>query len=411
MKNRMVIVVLVTAVVAGAVHDVRARAGQQTVPSPPVQGAEEDIPLVARFDRNRDKRLDYAERTAAREYLAEHPELRKPARGGRVNRTGSPGPKVTPADVKVYPDTVPLYAPEALRTLFLEFEHPDWEQELAAFWHTDVELEATLSVDGRTYRGVGVSFRGNNSFTAVPEGLKRPLSISMDFVTKDQHLLGHRALNLLNANQDPTFLRSVLYLDVAREYIPALKANFARVVINGESWGIYVNQQTFSKEFLLEAFKTTKGTRWKSPNNSVGGGMSYLGDDIALYRRWYEIKGGDDPAAWRALVTVTKVLNETPPDKLEAALAPLMDVDEVLRFLALDIALVNNDGASAPAAAVGEARSRIRSRRWTIPTRPCGTSCSSSRSFASSTWRMSATSRRSGLRGSGSGRSSIATAR
>jgi hypothetical protein len=34
---------------------------------PPVQGAEEDIPLVARFDRNADKMLDYAERTAARE--------------------------------------------------------------------------------------------------------------------------------------------------------------------------------------------------------------------------------------------------------------------------------------------------------------------------------------------------------
>jgi hypothetical protein len=37
-------------------------------------------------------------------------------------------------------------------------------------------------------------------------------------------------------------------------------------------------------------------------------------------------------------------LNETPADKLEEALAPVMDVDEVLRFLALDIALVNNDG-------------------------------------------------------------------
>ena len=29
-----------------------------------------------------------------------------------------------------------------------------------------------------------------------------------------------------------------------------------------------------------------------------------------------------------------KVLNETPPDKLEAALAPLLDIDGVLRFLA-----------------------------------------------------------------------------
>jgi hypothetical protein len=165
----------------------------------------------------------------------------------------------------------------------------------------------------------------------------------MDWV-RDQTLLGHRSLNLLNANQDPTFMRSVLYLDIARDYIPALRANFARVAINGESWGLYVNQQTFSQEAEQEMFTSSKGTRWKSPNNSVGGGFSYLGDDIALYRRWYEMKGADNPTAWRALIRLTKVLNDTPADQLEAALAPVMDVDEVLKFLALDIALANGDG-------------------------------------------------------------------
>ena len=310
---------------------------------PPVQGAEPDIALVARFDRNGDKRLDYEERTAAREYLAANPELRRPSRGGRINRTGTPGPTLAPRDVKIYPASVPLYAPDALRTLFLEFEHEDWEKELAAFWHTDVLVPAKLTMDGKSYRDVGVSFRGNNSFTAVPDGLKRPLSLTIDFI-HDQELLGYRSLNLLNSNQDPTFLRSLLYLDVARDYIPALKANFVRVVIGGESWGVYVNQQTFSKEFVRETFKTTKGTRWKSPNNSVGGGFSYLGDDVSRYRRWYEMKGADNLDAWKALIQATKILNETPPDHLEEALARVMDVDEVLRFLALDVALVNNDG-------------------------------------------------------------------
>ena len=309
-----------------------------------MQGAEPDIAVLGRFDRNGDKRLDHVERTAAREYLQAHPELRRPVRPGtRNSRVGTPGVKLSPKGVKTYPATVPLYDPGALRTLFLEFEHADWEQELAAFYHTDVEVHATLIVDGRTYRDVGVNFRGNNSFTAVPEGLKRPLSLSIDSV-HDQALLGHRSLNLLNANQDPTFLRSVLFLDVARDYIPAVKANFVRVVINGESWGIYVNQQTFSKEFLSEAFRTTKGTRWKSPNNSTGGGFSYLGEDIALYRRWYEMKGPDSPDAWRRLIRATKILAETPTDQLEKALAPVMDVDETLRYLALDVALVNNDG-------------------------------------------------------------------
>lgn len=320
----------------------QTRAGGRGRGGPPVGGAEPDIPLVQRFDKDGNTRLDYGERTAAREYLALHPELRPPARGGRNTRVGTPGPKTSPKDVKSFGD-VPLYDPGTLRTLFLQFDRDDWELELAAFWHTDVEVPVTLTMDGKAYRDVGVSFRGNNSFTAVPEGLKRPLSISMD-AWRDQDLLGHRSLNLLNSNQDPTFLRSILYLEVARDYIPALKANVMRVVINGESWGVYINQQTFSKEFLQETFKTPKGTRWKSPNNSVGGGFSYLGDDIAQYRRWYEMKGSDNPEAWRALIGATKVLHETPVDRLEQALAPVMDVDEVLRFLALDVALVNNDG-------------------------------------------------------------------
>jgi hypothetical protein len=312
---------------------------------PPVQGAEEDIPLVTKFDHNKSKLLERVERDSARAYLAAHPELRGPRRVvGRPTRAGSPGRRLTAADVKHYSPDVPLYDPTALRTLFLDFEHDDWENELETFWHTDVEVPAELRMDGKVYRDIGVSFRGNNSFTSIPGGLKRPFSLTIDFVHDDQKVLGHTSLNLLNAFQDPSFLRTPLYLDIARKYIPVLKANFVRVVINGEDWGIYVNQQTFSKEFVREAFQANGGTRWKSPNNSTGGGLNYLGDSISSYRRWYEMKGKDDTLAWRKLIHVTRVLNTTPVDQLERALEPVLDVDAVLRFLALDVALVNGDG-------------------------------------------------------------------
>ena len=115
--------------------------------------------------------LDYAERTAAREYLAAHPELRRPvARQPHRPERELPGRNSHRGDVKTYPARVPLYDGGTLRTLFLEFERGDWEQELADFYHTDVEVPATLTVDGKKYPDVGVSFRGNNSFTAVPAG-------------------------------------------------------------------------------------------------------------------------------------------------------------------------------------------------------------------------------------------------
>ena len=73
-------------------------------------------------------------------------------------------------------------------------------------------------------------------------------------------------------------------------------------------------------------------------------GLEYLGDDIPAYKRIYEIKSKDDPKSWAALIHLTKVLNETPAEGLEKALAPILDVDGALKFLALEATLVNNDG-------------------------------------------------------------------
>jgi len=167
----------------------------------------------------------------------------------------------------------------------------------------------------------------------------------MDFADEKQTLLGYKTLNLLNAHEDPTVLRTVLYLQAAREFLPAPKANFVRVVLNGESWGIYPNAQQFNKEFVNEWFKTTDGARWKVPGSPGGrGGLEYIGDDPAAYKRSFAIKSKDDPKPWADLVRLCKTLNTTPPDQLEKALAPMLDIDQTLRFLAVDATLVNNDG-------------------------------------------------------------------
>jgi spore coat protein CotH len=232
-----------------------------------------------------------------------------------------------------------------LRTLFFEFPNEDWEDELAAFHNTDVEVPATLRVDGRTYEEVGVGFRGASSFGMVPAGSKRSFNVSLDFVHEDQALEGYRSLNLLNANNDPTFVRTVLYSQIAREYIAAPMVNYVRVVINGESWGIYVSAQQFNRDFLRDFFPSQEGARWKAPGSPGGrAGMEYLGEDVDAYRRLYEVKTKDDPARWADLVNLFRVLDETPVEILESALGGILDVDGALRFLALDVALVNSDG-------------------------------------------------------------------
>src|SRR5262249_15361312 len=164
--------------------------------------------------------------------------------------------------------------------------------------------------------------------------------VSLDFVDKKQRLGGYKTLNLLNSHDDSSFMSTVLYSHITRKHIPAPRANFVKVVINGESWGVYVNAQQFNKEFTAENFKSAKGARWKVPGNpGARGGLEYLGEDTGPYKNRFQIKSKDSEKSWKALVNLCRTLNKTPPDKLEEALKPILDIDGVLWFLAVDNAL------------------------------------------------------------------------
>lgn len=306
--------------------------------------------LVAKFDKDGDKRLNRAERDAAREAMKKEGGNRGPfgKMGGPFGKgrqdPPQPGPHVEPADVKNYPEA-DLYDPQVLRTIFINFDDKDWEAEMADFYRTDVDVPATMIVDGKTYPDVGVHFRGTSSFFGVPAGYKRSLGISTDFVHKKQALYNYRTLNFLNSHGDPSYMSTILYSTLAADHIPVPRANLVKVVVNGESWGVYVNVEQFNKDFLERNFKTTKGARWKV-NGSPGGrgGLEYTGDNIDDYKRHFTIKSKDDDKSWKALINLCKVLNQTPPDQLEEALKPILDVDGLLWFLAIDVAVINSDG-------------------------------------------------------------------
>ncbi|MHB8969406.1 MAG: CotH kinase family protein [Pirellulaceae bacterium] len=243
-----------------------------------------------------------------------------------------------------------LYDPEIVRTIFLQFENKDWEEELEDFRSTDVDVPAQMIVDGDTFENVGVRFRGNTSYMMVPRGSKRSLNLTVDYGKKEQRLLGRTTLNLLNAHTDPSFLRNVLFNRISREYLPAADANVVRVVINGENWGLYTNEEQVNKDFLHKWFGDAKGARWKIPPNFSGAsGLMFLGDDVQLYKPNYEIKTKDDDSDWKQLVELCRALQDTPQDERDSKFDKRMNVDEMLWFLAVDNVLIDGDGYNSRA--------------------------------------------------------------
>ena len=308
-----------------------------------------DRKLLKEHDRDNNGWLNLEERKNAREAIGNQGGGRRGPGGfrGGMGRSepGKPGPKVALTDAKTYPPTYALYDTTALRTIFLDFENPDWEKELEIFHNTDVDVPCTMTVDGKKYPLVGARFRGMSSFGMVAAGSKRSLNLSVDLADEKQRLLGYKTLNLLNAHEDPSFISTVLYSQIARKHIAAPKANLVKVVINGESWGIYANVQQFNKEFMIDNFKSPKGARWKVSGSPGGrGGLEYTGDNVEDYKRRFEIKSADKKESWQALINLCRVLNQTPPENLKTELEKILDIDGLLWFLALDIGLINGDG-------------------------------------------------------------------
>lgn len=293
--------------------------------------------LVAKFDTNKDGKLTGDERKAALEsrgdvYLPEQ-------------RAGTPTGNIQD-DVKVSlasaPDDAPtFYDAGTLRTLYLRFHDEDWYAQLNAFYRTDVEVPAELVVDGKVYPKVGVRFRGTSSYFTV-RSEKKSFNVAIDYGDDNQRLYGYKTLNLLNGHVDPSFLREVLYNQIARDYIPAMKTNFVKLVINGESWGVYINLQQYNKDFLDEWFGTRDGVRWKV--GPGGGALTYSGNDVSAYQRAYQLKTANVENPWEDLIALCETLDaKTPEAKLETELPSIFNVDRALWQLAVSNVFMDDD--------------------------------------------------------------------
>ncbi|HPI07419.1 MAG TPA: CotH kinase family protein, partial [Saprospiraceae bacterium] len=253
-----------------------------------------------------------------------------------------------------------LYDEAVVRTYQLWFSQTNYWQLLTANYATHTDIPATLIVEGDTFPEVGVRFKGQTSYSQSGSSQKKSFNITLDYVNPDQSLNGYSTINLNNCFQDASFMREMVYLHQIRRHVPAAKAAYVHLFINGESWGLYPQVQQLDADYLEEWFFSNDGTRWRAdrPAGATGGGpggggggqwgdgtagLNYLGSDTTEYQQYYDLKSTHKENPWDELVHVCDVLNNTPLDSLEARIKPVLDLDRTLWFLASEIAFSDDD--------------------------------------------------------------------
>ena len=239
-----------------------------------------------------------------------------------------------------------LYDESTVRDLRITFSQSNWWQLLDQNRPTESYIEADLEVDGINYPQVGVRFKGNSSASVWPSE-KMPFKIKMDHYVATQDLYGFDTINLGNAFMDPTFCREVVTYHVMREFLPAPKANFVRLWLNGAYWGIYNNTEQVSGEFLDEWFPGNDGNRYKCDPTSGGPGTSstltWLGSSTTSYYSSYQLKSDSTGTEWQDLVNLCDALNNGSLVDLVDDVDDHLRIDRALWYLAAENIFVNRD--------------------------------------------------------------------
>ncbi|MEO8677607.1 MAG: CotH kinase family protein [Vicinamibacterales bacterium] len=244
--------------------------------------------------------------------------------------------------------TAELFDSSKLQRIDLWLHTADWEK-LRQNFQTNEYYPADLTWNGETIRNAGIRSRGAASRNGTKPGLK----VDFDRYDSDQRFLGLKSLVLDNLAQDASGIHeTVTNWMFARMGIPAAREVHARLNVNGNYAGLYAVIEPVDKVFLARVFGSigddVQNDGYLYEFNKVAvWDFSYLGSDLAPYKAYFEAKTHEtktDEDLYRPIERLLRLANETPAADFPAVLGPYLDINGLVRYLAVQNVVAENDG-------------------------------------------------------------------
>ncbi|HEY5960628.1 MAG TPA: CotH kinase family protein, partial [Polyangiaceae bacterium] len=202
---------------------------------------------------------------------------------------------------------------------------------------------AQACFEGKAVGQVGLRFKGSygslfNCFDAAGVNTCRKLGMKLkfDYVDAGQRFFGLKRLNFQSYRWDESYMKERLSYDLYREMgIPAPRASFAKLVVNGDPQGLFGMVEEIDGRFTQD--------RW--PDNGNGNlykevWPSHFEEATAKS----QLKTNEDVGDVSSYATFAAELAAAPESELRTTLSHYMDLDYWARYMAVDDAIANFDG-------------------------------------------------------------------
>ena len=207
--------------------------------------------------------------------------------------------------------------------------------------------KAEVTIDGETVKGIGLRYKGNGSFLKYVEGdVTRRLSFKIDFNEYDDEL-EFRGLTKVNLNSNGSLMREPLSYELFREAgIHCSRVGYAKVSltipgkIDRRPHGLYTVIEQVDKRFLKDRYSSAKGLLMKP---STFGAFRYFGGEWDEYEIGFVPKTKPTEEQKQRVIEFARLIHKSEDDAFEEKVEEYLDVDQFLRFIAVNVLLTNLD--------------------------------------------------------------------
>lgn len=216
-------------------------------------------------------------------------------------------------------------------------------------WYSNHEYPATFifkrGVEADTVNDIGFRIRGNTSRSSA----KKSFKVSFNTFVQGREYYGLDKMNLNGEHNDPSIIRSKLSWDIFQKFdVTASRANHVKLYINDVYYGLYINVEHIDNEFVGDRFGGEEGNLYKSlwPAD-----LSYISENPDDYRwspewadrRVYDLKTNTELDDYSDLASLISFLEFSDEIEFENLIEDYINVDGVIRWMAIDILTGNWD--------------------------------------------------------------------
>ena len=160
----------------------------------------------------------------------------------------------------------------------IRMDEADWN-DMPANAAAEEYYQCDVEIGGTTFYRVTIRPKGNTSLTSIasaPTTDRYSFKLEFDHYVDGQTCFGLDKLILNNNYADATNMKEALIYDMY-QYLGADASlyNYAKLSVNGEYWGVYLALEAVEDSFLLRNYGVQDGELYKPDSMNIGGGKDF----------------------------------------------------------------------------------------------------------------------------------------